>query len=361
MIKNNEGSISIMTALLLAFILIAFSALVIDAGYLYVERKSMVTAADAAALGGAEVLEKALADPTKDPKDVKGEAEAVAKKLALANGVKNEGDIKVDVICKNDPNFSKYNLEVIVVSVKNKSGLLFAKIFGEDSANVSAKAVATWGYKTKVVGGDILPIFIKSSDYVPNTSTYLHMEKVDEGNWGLIDVGSGNSAIEAAFSGKKVNLTMEVKGEVYNVDSDPGAKVSSIIQGIKERMIYANGLSTPEESKQYMSGLVPVIDYSKVKKNGGKLELPIVSFAVFEIQDYTIDNKSTGSPYAIYDTNYRTDNSSVNYGKVDGDYLKKSTILGRFTNDIPVAVWAVMQEGDQDSPDPNILSPTYAR
>jgi uncharacterized membrane protein len=108
--KNEDGAVLPIVALLLTFVLIGLSALVVDVGFLYAERRSMVTAADAAALGGAKVLQEALSDPTAVQSVVESNAIKVATDLALANGVKNESDIKVKIEMD-----THYNSKVIKV------------------------------------------------------------------------------------------------------------------------------------------------------------------------------------------------------------------------------------------------------
>jgi hypothetical protein len=365
-----------MVALLLAFVLIGVAALIIDVGLLYAQRRSMVTAADAAALGGAMVLEEALSDPDKEPMDpeVKTKAEKIAKDLAIANGVKNQDDIIVDFI---------YNPDIIGntirVQIKNNYELFFAKIFGIKSADVAAKAVATWGYITKLEGGDILPIFTNEDDYLSETLTYLHDDKMASingetvgGNWGLLNIYSNASLIYDAFAGENVDMKMELN---YVLDNKTGVVVGNVTNAIEERMQTANKLSDKESKVRFMSGLVPIIDWDKITIQGSTLKLPILYFAVFEIYDVIVsgvenDNgnsnkKSTGSKYALNDTltdsdDYVSDGIAKEYEKVNGSSLEKSTIIGRFTGE-RVDIRAILVPGDQVNPNPDVISATYSK
>jgi Flp pilus assembly protein TadG len=366
--KNEDGGVLPFVALLLAFLLIGFVALVIDAGMLYAERRSMVTAADAAALGGAQILEESLADPDIEPIEVDPEAIKVAKDLGVANGVKSRDDIQVDITW-NDP---VYHVNIIKVKVKNNSELFFAKIFGTDNSDVTAEATATWGYDHKIEGGDILPLFTKEEDYQTAENTYLLSGKfvgnksdIINGNWGLIDIFGRANDIRYAFSGEDIGQRMELD---YTIDNKTGQDTGKIIDGIEDRMKTANLLTNKEDRVKFMTGLVPVIDWDTISKHGSSLKLPIKYFAVFEIYDVIAhgaennNHKSTGSEFALYDKeNYKSDGIAIEYDKVNGKNLETSTIIGKFTNDEPVAVRAIMEPGDQNNPNPKILSATYSK
>lgn len=361
--KNEDGAVLPLVALLLAFVLIGFSALVVDAGFLYSERRTMVTAADAAALAGAITMEKALG--VSDLGIAKGDAEEIAKDFGVANGIKNRNDI---IVTWNNPDFAR---NTITVTVKNTKDLFFARILGFDNADVGAKAVATWGYVKKLEGGDILPVFTKDNDYMTNGVTYLHSGKfigsdgdIINGNWGLIDIFGNTNEIAKAFKGDKVGLKMELD---YIINNQTGLNVGNVNNPIEERMIRANSLENKEDRIKYMSGLVPVIDWENITKQGSTLKLPIKYFAVFEIYDVIIhegnnNNKlSEGSKYALYDNpNYKSDSVAKIYEKVDGKDIEKSTIIGRFTG-ATVEVRAVLQPGDQTNPNPGVLSAKYSK
>lgn len=363
-LKNEDGSVLPFVALLLAFVLIGLCALVIDAGMLYAERRSLVTAADAAALGGAYIFEEALSDPLLEPDNlgVQSEAIEVAKNLAVENGVKNRDDVKVEV--KWDVPYEGTIRDLIQVTVKNNSELYFAKIFGYDTTDVSAKAVATWGYNKKIEGGNILPIFTKYEDYVSEDISYLHAGKfvdtagdIVNGNWGLIDIYGNTSKIAAAFRGDMIGLSIELD---YIINNQTGLNSGNVSNPIEERMVKANDLPNREDRIKFMSGLVPVIKWENVTRQGSSLKLPIEFFAVYEIYDVIPKNDGYGSKYALYDTpEYLSDNIPIHY-EVDSNELDKCSIVGRFTGQ-QVEVWAVIQPGDQEPPEDGVLPDTYAK
>lgn len=166
---EEKGSALPIVTLLLVFIILGICALVFDAGILYSERRNMVTAADAAALAGAMIMEEALSGG--DENAAKLEAEAVAKEIALLNGVESDSDIQISWVNAD------YDYKTITIIVKTSQDLFFARFLGYENTEVSARAVATWGFVTKMEGGDIIPLFIKDTDYQTSDITYLHAGK----------------------------------------------------------------------------------------------------------------------------------------------------------------------------------------
>lgn len=363
LIRNEKGAVMPLVALILFLVLLGFSALVVDAGILYSERRTMVTAADAAALAGAISMRDALGNSTISEGSAQNTAEEIAKDIAIANGVKNRDGIQV--IWNN----KDYSRKTITIILHNNRNLIFGKFLGFDDTDVGAKSVATWGYVTKLLGGDILPIFAKDDDYQTSGVTYLHVNGLVDvkgneinGNWGLIDIFGKTSDIGAAFRGDKIGMHLELNAII---DGEPGKVVGNVDQEIEERMKRANKLAEKEDRQKYMSGLVPVIDWENITQQGGKLKLPIKHFAVFEIYDVIVDGGnnngklSNGSIHALYeDPNYKSGGVKKEYAPVDGKDLEKSTIIGKFTGET-VDIIAVMRPGDQDNPNPGGLSPKY--
>lgn len=370
--KNDKGVALPIITLLVVFILIGVTVLVIDVGTLYGERRTMVASADAAALAGAKVIEEALGET--DMTAAKTAAEKVAKDLAVANGVKNRDDVEISW---DRINYNGADRDVITVKVKNQVNLIFGWVWGDRSSGVAAKAVATWGYVLKLEGGNILPIFTKSSvladiDYSGNEISYLHAGKfVDDmgdvvnGNWGLIDIFGNGGDVSRAFAGELIKTQLEIDITINNQTGLTAGKVA----GIETRLQTANALTEKEDRIKYMTALVPVIDFSKVSQQGSSLSLTIEYFAKFEILDVIIsegndgNKRSIGSQYAMYDTagdTYLSDTLAKEYPIMDGHDLDKSTIVGRFSDE-RVETMAVVEAGDQINPNPAIISATYSK
>ena len=368
--KSESGIALPIVTLLMVFVLIGIATLVVDAGKLYGERRTMVSAADSAALAGSKVVEEALG--TSDIIAAKSSAEKTARDIAVANGVKNPSDV---VISWDRISYEGADRDVITVTVKSSVSLIFARLWGDDSSDVSAKAVATWGYVVSLEGGDIIPIFAKSSTYDKGGTTYLHsgkfvddMSEIVNGNWGLIDIFGNGGDITRAFAGETINSNMELN---YMIDNQTGLTAGKIA-GIETRMQTANTLADKTDRARYMMGLVPIVNFSaaeEIEQYGSKLTLPIQEFVVFEIYDVIMEegnphgNKpSKGSRYSLYDgsENNLSDGTAISYPNVNGVPLAKSTIIGKFTTK-RVTVRAVVEAGDQINPDPAIISAKYSK
>lgn len=361
--RRRIGAVLPLVALVLSFVLLGFSALVVDAGMLYGVRRNMVTAADSAALAGAQVMVDALG--TANYNKAVNEAVNDAIELAMKNGVLKEADISARVVF----NAPGYNRDVIIVEVKNNSELTFGKALGINDTDVAARAVATWGYITQLEGGDIIPVFTKDTDYQTEHITYLHSDKfidnngdIVNGNWGLLDIFSNTNTISKALAGELIGQSLKLD---WVLDNQTGLNVGNVNKPIEDRMKTANSLESKEDRIKFMSGLVPVIDWDLVTKQGSSLRLPIKHFAVFEIYDIIVsegnnnNKKSQGSPFALYDTpNYKSDGIAIEYESVDGKDIKKSSIIGKFTDTI-VQVRTVVNPGDQSNPTPGKESAKY--
>lgn len=369
---EEKGSALPIVTLLLVFIILGICALVFDAGILYSERRNMVTAADAAALAGAMIMEEALSGG--DENAAKLEAEAVAKEIALLNGVESDSDIQISWVNAD------YDYKTITIIVKTSQDLFFARFLGYENTEVSARAVATWGFVTKMEGGDIIPLFIKDTDYQTSDITYLHAGKcIDSdgdtinGNWGLIDIFGSTSGIADALRGESLGKRMEID---YTINNQPGLNAGNIITPIEDRMDQADSLPEEEDRVKYMCGLVPIIRWTDITKQGSTLTLPIKSFAVFEIYDVIVSEGnghgklSKGSTHALYDdANYLSDGIAIEYPQIsvggeDID-MEKATIIGKFRDDYgdggEIDVRAIVSPGDQENPDPSIISVTYSK
>ena len=123
---NQHGAIFVLFAVTFLF-LMAFSAIAVDMGTVYVHKKQLQNAADAAALAGAAKLEVDHAT-----------AEATAKNYVTYNGENAQ-----DITEFNYPSATKFN----VVMRKNVP-LFFMKYFGFSTMQVSVQATAEYSAGT---------------------------------------------------------------------------------------------------------------------------------------------------------------------------------------------------------------------
>lgn len=364
--KDDQGVALPIVALLFGFFLIGFVAIVVDAGTLYNTRKSMVTAADAGALAGAMEVEKSLGKSISEIETTKTQAKQIAINVAKQNGAVNPTATIEKMNIKLATGME--NRDVIIVSVTKNQSLTFARILGVDDSDVSAKAVATWGFARKLSGGQFLPIFttttlIEKDTPLHNKFVYPDGDPV-AGNWGWVE-GFGNvKDIKAILSGsitEDVQISSVLEGKSGNIqamfdgDNTIGEKNA---QGLGLRFDKAFELVKYEDRKNFMRGLVPVIDDSvnPIVKENGVVELPISYFAVFQIEDYTASD-NVGSARA-FTADY---SARVGPGGVKSyPDVKQGSIFGYFPDEPHILIdqVATVSQNDQIS-NGNVSETTY--
>jgi Flp pilus assembly protein TadG len=374
LLREEKGAVLPMVAIVLGLFLLAFTALVVDAGLLYLERRALVTAADAGALAGAKELSDNLSN-TGPSEAIKDEAKKIAKETAVANGVASEDNVSVVIEKRNvqyknnEGNLVFENRDIIEVKVYNTKQTIFARFMGDTEADVAATAVATWGYLKSISGGDILPIFSMNTLYTTSTigaPIFLNGDKfltqdsaipgegIVSGNWGLFDIKQSSIdpagvTLRSALSGEASSKEMILKS---TLESDTGQKigqVDDVIQRMKNAVSNYPAPDKVKERQEYMRGLVPIIDYelfvklNPIDKNNkllNTLKLPIAYFAVFEIRDY-LPKAEEGTEEALNTSSYMRSGVKKSYPG-----YAANTIVGVYTGG-KVEVRAEIVSGDQ--------------
>ncbi|EEG78398.1 hypothetical protein DealDRAFT_0813 [Dethiobacter alkaliphilus AHT 1] len=260
--KDERGNVLVIFAVAL-IALLGFAAIVIDVGGMYVERRSMVTAADAGALAGARELAESGDEAL---------AEQAAALFAQTNGAEITDDIEV-----LDVEYNGESFKAVRASVGVNREHFFAKALGFNDSDVFARAVATWGYPKAL--SNLLPIFFEIEDgqSLPEGEQLLLDESLEPGNWGFLALNpSGQNAINAVLAGGVNDYEYEVGDEITQ-DTKPG-NANSRINPIEERM----RLAADPDSGVSMVGILPII---REITSGGRTEVVIVGFAPFLIKD----------------------------------------------------------------------------
>jgi len=283
MLKEEKGQVMVIVALAMV-VLLGFTALAVDGGALYLERRNMVTAADAAALAGAKELYLSDNNVAK--------AVAEAKKYAEANGAAITDEIEVV-----DVDYNGVTVKGVSVNVGRNKGYTFGRVLGLDNTNVMAKATAVWLYPTHYAG-DLFPLFYvhPSGNELPDEQQVLLDEKLSPGNWGLLDVGSGMNDINDVFAGAPYSagelVAFYTSGGDYVLAYTQPGNAQSRIKAIEERMEKAN----KPDSGVTMEGIIPIT--RKFEENG-KAVIKIVGFASFLIEDVITTNEGEFSKGAL--------------------------------------------------------------
>jgi len=342
MFKEEKGQVMVIVALAMV-VLLGFTALAVDGGALYLERRNMVTAADAAALAGAKELYLSDSNVAK--------AVAEAKKYAETNGAAITDEIEVVNV-----DYNGATVKGVSVNVGRNKGYTFGRVLGLDNTNVMAKATAVWLYPTHYAG-DLFPLFyeLPSGNELPDDQQVLLDEKLTSGNWGLLDVGSGMNDINDVFAGVPYSagelVAFYTSGGDYVLAYTQPGNAESRINAIEERMDKAKN----PDSGVTMEGIIPI---AREFEENGKAVIKIVGFASFLIEDViTAETKETdnlwwgrGSTHALIA------NPPKLYGGFEkkqdlSDEFPKGALIGHFLekNFIPASeVIAGTQDSDYD-------------
>lgn len=336
------------------------AALVVDAGTLYNTRRSMVTAADAGALAGAKEMEKVLGvTDSGEISQIKAKAIAIAKSLAVKNGAEGEPVVEIKKMNIELADGGTSYRDVIVVTVTKNEEHDFAKLIGFDNSDVVAQAVATWGYSTQVTGGQIFPLFMLEEAYIKG-ETALHAGKVTLENGEVSDPNRGYVKLEDGTNGQKIindtlaGINMDRQFIINQVIVSETGQANSMINAIEDRMKTAATLGTPDERKQFMSGLIPIVISEAAIEDAesnpnAHINLTIQYFAVYTIHDVIVNegnnnNKDAeGSSFALTKTDFTRVSQAATYVPDFG----KGTLLGEFTGEI-IELNTVINDGDQD-------------
>lgn len=357
--KDENGAVGVFAILILAFVLLGFSAIVVDAGILYTSRKGMVTAADAGALAGAMEMEKSLG--VTDPvalSNIKQRAIQIAKDTAIKNGAVGNPLVEVKKMNVKLADGSISNRDVIQVDVERNEKLVFANFLGIGDSDVAASAVATWGIVREIRGGFALPIFLSKEAYDLGID-YIHDGKVTmngityDAQRGFLYINpnwNGQNEINKAIEDGSGEITIKA-GDIFEGKT---GLAQSMIGAIENRMKAANKLSTRQEREAYMHGLVPIAEFHS-NQGGGTVNYTILKFAVYEIRDVILKEKDgnleipSGSPHALLTNDYKSVGNG-NEKKYDpavyGVMYPKGTVIGRLTGEVR-ELTVVITDGDQ--------------
>ncbi len=215
-LKNQSGQVAIIVGVMLAA-LVGMIAYVVDTGNIYESRRSFQTAADAAALAGAQELPDA------------GAAQQAAFDYARLHEIEPEG-----VTVSIESTFVANDTIQVTVQDLDK-GLFFGGIFGKNSTRVGADATAIIGSPSFL--NNIVPFGILEQDWVPGNEYTLKWGPQEDGhnhgNFGALALGGtgGNNYrknIREGYSGK---LSV---GAV--IDTEPGNMMGPTVQGTNDRI-----------------------------------------------------------------------------------------------------------------------------
>lgn len=255
-LRSERGQAAVLTVIFLVALLGAV-ALVLDVGSWFREQRGTQSAADAAALAGAQEL----------PENT-GLASAFASEYLAENGG-GAGEFT----------FSSTRLanDTINVKLKRQAPGYFAKLFGIDSVDVNAKASARAGSIDQAryaapIGVDIQHPMLQCGLPCFGTPTTLDLERVGPGAFRLINIDGSRGGTGPPILADWIERGYDGYMPLGWYSSDPGAKFnSSQVKG-------AMNVRIGDEL------LFPV--YDATRGNGANFEYRVVGWVGFVVTDF---------------------------------------------------------------------------
>lgn len=283
--NGERGAVAVMTALALV-VLLLFAALAIDVGLMYEERAQLQSSADAAALAVAQ--DCAVGDPCQ-PATMLARAEEYA--------VANVRDTTVDV---EQPVKTGNTVKVAVHSLDSDGAgslaLNFGFVTGQDEADVSAAATASWRAPHR--GTAALPFIFSRCDFHLGTGLQvLQMHSGSNGNGN----GKGNGKTKKS-DGTDMEECDYKATSGHNLPGGFGVIDSSSCQAVVEvgKKSYSEpGNSIPGDCKDKLSSLkgktvlLPI--YNDLDDSGNNGWYRPDGWAAFTLHGWNFPSTSSGN------------------------------------------------------------------
>lgn len=318
--KDNEhGSIAILSALVMV-VIIGFTALAVDAGYLYYRHIRLQDVADSIAISAAERVASETGN-NENKKMTAGLEEALyfgdKLKIHPVNPVKittlaytaytaditTEGNEKGQMTISYPDGLNKVRVEL-----KVEANTYFARVFGNNAADMKLSATAKIGQATQHTG-QLLPISFFWKSYTCGELYKLSLSPLNKETGGTLSGNSGYLDYEGQGNGEQFRDHMEngYDGTLKKdqlVPTYTGLDVGPVEAGIEYRINLCNSTHSHTVSGITVQGCVyesyvedcPRIAVVPIIKDfwedtNGKTWVTIGGFAKLFIVDYDKSNK----------------------------------------------------------------------
>ncbi|CEG28320.1 pilus assembly protein TadG-related protein [Bacillus sp. B-jedd] len=295
-LKNEDGNVLVIVAVFM-IALFGFTAMVVDAGGLFLEKSKLQKALDAAVLAGAQDL---ISSETK------------AKQTAMLIADKNNFKLTTSDL-KTGPDYIQATKTI-------SKGLTFAKILGINSSEVKA-------FSKAIVGGSLIsskgvvPVGVLSKEYKANGKYIMHFQPgnpdnaAKSGNFGFLDLTEekGNNLKNEIINGAELKVSDDMHSWTQT-----GLQWGNVKAGFEARIsadknagrTYCENASTADDSCKRVIIVPMVEDFDGAS---GTSEVKIVGFAMFWIEsvdkhaitgqfikEISIGEFGTGKDFGIY-------------------------------------------------------------
>jgi hypothetical protein len=271
----NQRGQSLVLSLLFLTVLVGMAAAVLDVGSWYRADRKLQANADAAALAGAQELPG---------------SSAAAQSVAVAYADTNDGGVKASDVKVRSSVAANDTIEVLA---DRPAPGFFAKLFGFNSVEIRARAVARTGALATAFGA--APIAVdwqhemlqcgsgcwgrndRDVGHIPGKATTIDFFKTGPGAFRLVNIDSsyGGTGLQDIADWIRTGYLDEAAVDQWYY-SDPGIKPNS--SHVKEALDFRLG-NEPEL-------LFPV--YDLVEAQGAGFKYHVIGFTVFHVTSYEI-------------------------------------------------------------------------
>lgn len=305
-VAGDEKGAAVVLFAIMVTALLGMGAISVDAGMLYSARNQLANAADAAALGGAQLLP-----------DNPARAVEVAQQVAVANGA--DPDKVLPEIGPDGRSLS--------VSITHVVPLAFARALNRNEATVGAASTATAGTLTAVRG--VAPFGIPQADFVEGGLYTLKIgsgegEHEDEksGNFHALSLGGRGATI---YQDNIINGYSEVLRVGDQLETEPGNMHGPTEAGIRSRLEaegddHDNDGKSDDEDDDDHDGLpdiehgskrlliVPMVD--GFENANGRDRVTVVGFAAFYLKGFGSGTDEVVGRFVAYVANGEAGNGT---------------------------------------------------
>ena len=231
---RQPGQALIMVSVMM-MVLIGFVALATDTGMIWMNRRSLQNAADAAALAGVQQLPEDATTATGVACDYATVKNAVPSMTGKIGTCASEADVQISQ--------TYYPNDTIKVTAYKEINPVFGIALGFGSIEIGASATAMVG---SIAASCPFPIF-QTPEMLPGggpdslefyTLTAMHLSGSDseKGNFLTVDVGSGASAVLDAMVNGGCDTPIGPEAS-----TEPGGKIGKVVDGFEWRIFCASG------------------------------------------------------------------------------------------------------------------------
>lgn len=263
---SNESGSALVLVLLLMVVLLGFSALVTDAGRIYINKAKMASAMDSAVLAGVQELP-----------DHPDQAIAAATNYAVLNGVPAQ-EVSIEVDDQN---------RTISATANRQLGLFFARALGIQTADLSAHAKARIASVSAAKG--VVPFGILEGDLLFGQEMILK-EGGGDGDTGWYNALSlGGNGASTYLENIKYGYSEEINAGLI-VPTESGNMSGPTSEGVN----YRNSLChhVPRCTIDHFAEgcarilIIPVIRIADMNDRGNVSFVEVVGFAAFLVDQY---------------------------------------------------------------------------